>query len=160
MEIAAEVEGTDYTSSHTPSGMQGYINDTTCAVPKFGNMTPPVRHRSSLPLGVTPHVISSSDTSDSNAKRRTGNTVVKRKSLSGHTLIVEATRASGEVLAGQMREMAEAGRDIERSKIEVQLRLFTEQMQFQCEKDLKLHESNCIANENARLAILKQNEVV
>ena len=85
---------------------------------------------------------------------------MKRKSLSGHTLITEATRASGEVLADQMREMAEAGHDIERSKIEVQLKLFTEKMQYQCEKDLKLHETSCIANENARLAILKQNEVV
>ena len=113
MEITAEVEGTDYTSSHTPSGMQGHNNDTTCEVPKFGNMTPPIRHRSFLPPGVTPKVINSSDTSDSNAKRRTSNTAVKRKSLSGHTLIVEATRASGEVLAGQMREMAEASRDIE-----------------------------------------------
>ena len=54
MEIAAEVEGTDYMSSHTPSGMQGHSNDTTCGVPKFGNMTPPVRQQSSLPLGVTP----------------------------------------------------------------------------------------------------------
>ena len=160
MEIAAEVEGTNYTSSHTPSGMQGHNNDTTCGVPKFGNMTPPVRHRSSLPPSVTLHVISSSDTSDSNGKRCTGNTAVKRKSLSGHTLIAEATRASGEVLARQMREMAEVGRDIERPKIEVQLKLFMEQMQYQREIDLKLHESSCIANENARLAILKQNEVV
>ena len=123
-------------------------------------MTPPVRQQSSLPLGVTPQVISSSDTSESKAKRCTSNTAVKRKSLSGHTLIAKATRASSEVLAGQMQEMAEAGHDIERSKIEVQLRLFTEQMQYQREKDLKLHESSCIANENARLAILKQNEVV
>ena len=123
-------------------------------------MTLLVRQRSSFPPSVTPLVISSSDTSDSNAKRCTGNTAVKRKSLSGHTLIAEATRAIGKVLASQMREMAEAGRDIKRSKIEVQLRLFTKQMQYQRVKDLKLHESSCIANENARLAILKQNKVV
>ena len=33
-------------------------------------------------------------------------------------------------------------------------------MQYQREKDHRLHESSCIANENARLAIEKQGEVV
>jgi len=59
-----------------------------------------------------------------------------------------------------MREMAEANRDLERSKIEVQLKLFSEQMLFQQEKDHRLHESSRIANDNAKLAIEKQGEVV
>jgi len=63
-------------------------------------------------------------------------------------------------MAGQMREMADASRDLERSKIDMQLKLFSEQMQYQREKDRRLHESSCIANENARLAIEKQGEVV
>ena len=33
-------------------------------------------------------------------------------------------------------------------------------MDYQCQKDLCLHEGSCIVNENARLAIEKQAEVV
>ena len=73
-------------------------------------------------------VISSSEASECSGGRKLGNTAVKRKSLSGHTLIAQATRASGNMMAGQMKEMAEASREMERSKIEVQLKLFSEQM--------------------------------
>ena len=78
----------------------------------------------------------------------------------GHGLIAEATKASDVVMADQMREMAEASRDLERSKLEVQLKLFAEQMDYQREKDRRLHESSLIANENAKLAIEKQGEVM
>lgn len=80
--------------------------------------------------------------------------------MSGHNLIADATRASGDVMASQMRDMAEASREIKRSKIEVQLKLFTEQMVYQREKDRRLYENVAIANENARLAIMKQGKVV
>jgi hypothetical protein len=80
--------------------------------------------------------------------------------MSGHNIIAEATKASGEVMASQMRDMAESSRELERNKIEVQLKLFTEQMAYQREKDRRLYENVVIANENARLAILKQGEVV
>ena len=66
-----------------------------------------------------PHVISSSDTSECNVNRRVGNTTIRRKSFSGHNLIAEAIRATGDVMARQMREMADASRDLERSKIDV-----------------------------------------
>jgi hypothetical protein len=63
-------------------------------------------------------------------------------------------------MAMQMRDMAAASRELERSKIEVQLKLFSEQMEYQREKDRRLYESAIMANKNARLAIMKQGEVV
>jgi hypothetical protein len=54
----------------------------------------------------------------------------QRKSMSGHNLIADATRASGDVMASQMLDMAEASCELERSKIEVQLKLFMEQMAY------------------------------
>jgi hypothetical protein len=48
-----------------------------------------------------------------------------RKSLSGHNVIIKATKANGEVMAMQMRDMASASQDLERSKIEVQFKLFS-----------------------------------
>jgi hypothetical protein len=56
--------------------------------------------------------------------------------------------------------MAEVSRELERSKIEVQLKLFSEQMMYQREKDRRLYENAVTVNENARLAIQKQGEVV
>jgi hypothetical protein len=85
---------------------------------------------------------------------------VRRKTLSAYNMIVEATKVSGKVMAIQMRDMATASCDLERSKIEVQLKLFLEQMEYQRKKDRRLYENSLIANENARLAILKQGEVV
>lgn len=161
VDTATHAEGTDDTSGQTPAAPQGRSTAMPSESPVFlrhGIRSPLLR--TGLPVGVTPHLISSSDTSDSNARKRLGNTAVRRKSISGHSLIAQATKASGDVMAGQMREMAEASRDLERSKIEVQLKLFSEQMQFQREKDRRLHESSCIANENAKLAIEKQGEVV
>ena len=63
-------------------------------------------------------------------------------------------------MAAQMQEIAEANRDIERSKIEVQLKMFSEQMEYQREKDSRAYENAKIANDNARLAIMKQGEMV
>jgi hypothetical protein len=63
-------------------------------------------------------------------------------------------------MAMQMRDMSAVSRELERSKIEVQLKLFSEQMEYQRKKDRRLYESSLIANENARLAILKQGEMV
>jgi hypothetical protein len=113
-----------------------------------------------LPPRVTPYFLSTSETSEFSNKRRPCNTAVRRKSMSGHNIIAEATKASGEVMASQMRDMAESSRELERNKIEVQLKLFTKQMAYQREKDRRLYENVVIANENARLAILKQGEVV
>ena len=78
----------------------------------------------------------------------------------GHNVIAKATKAFGDIMASQLRQMAEASRDLEKSKIEVQLKLFAEQMDYAREKDHCLYENCLIANENACLAILKQGEVV
>ena len=161
MDIADELEDTDDTNGHTPVGRRRSISDTTSGPRLPGRnlpSNPTVQPR--IPVGVMPVVISSNDTSECSGGRKIGNTAVRRKSISGHNLIAQATRASGDVMAGQMKKMAEASRELEKSKIEVQLKLFSEQMQYQREKDRHLHESSCIANENAKLAIEKQGEVV
>jgi hypothetical protein len=54
-----------------------------------------------------------------------------------------------------MRDMTEASKKVERNKLEVQLRFFTEQMAYQREKDCRLYEQGLIVAENARLAICK-----
>lgn len=113
MDIAAEAEGTADTNSHTPSGQHDHSSDGTSGGPKTAqNAAPTPRQRPPLRAGVTPVLISSSKCS---ASRRLGNTAVRRKSLSSHNLIAQATRASGDVMASQMQEMAEASRDLERS---------------------------------------------
>ena len=60
----------------------------------------------------------------------------------------------------QMKDIAECSRDLERSKIEVQLKLFSEQMEYQRQKDHRLYVNSFVANENARFSILKQGEMV
>ena len=89
-----------------------------------------------------------------------GNTGVKQKNMSGHNVIAEATKATGLVMAQHMQDIAESSRDLERSKIEVQLQLFSEQMAYQRKKDRRLYENVVLANENACLSILKQGEMV
>ena len=63
-------------------------------------------------------------------------------------------------MAKHMQDIAESSRDLECSKIDVQLKLFSEQMLYQREKDRQLYENALAANENARLSILKQGEMV
>lgn len=119
----------------------------------------PVRKRS-LPVGVTPQLLSSSVTPRGTPRRRPPNTGIRRKSLSGHSLIADATRATGDAMANQMRDIAEASRELEKARIEVQQRIFSEQMDYQKLKDQRLQENARLANENAKLAIEKQAEVV
>jgi hypothetical protein len=107
-----------------------------------------------------PIYISSTDTSDYSTRRRPGNTGQRKKSLPGHNVIAEATKATGDIMATQMKDMATASRDLEHSKIEVQLKLFSEQMAYQREKDRRLYENAVVANENSKLSIMKQAEVV
>ncbi|KAG0594510.1 hypothetical protein M758_UG083900 [Ceratodon purpureus] len=122
--------------------------------------SPGTRPFTGVPPGVTPHVLSSSDNTHFSGHRRPGNTAVRRKNLSGHSVIAEATKATGAAMASQMLEIADASRELERSKIEVQLKLFTEQMAYQREKDRRMYEHASIANDNARMAIIKQGEMV
>jgi len=114
---------------------------------------------SGLRVGITPILVNSTNTFDFTMGHHPGNTVVRRKNIFGHSVITKATRASGDVIMVQMCDIATAGRDLERSKIEVQLK-FIKQMEYQRERDWQLHDSVCATNNNIRLAIHKQDEVV
>jgi len=59
-------------------------------------------------------------------QRQPGNTTVRRKNVSGHILIAEATEATGTILAIQMQDVTTTSMEIKRSKLEVQLQLFME----------------------------------
>lgn len=135
---------------------------TTLAVPRYTDTTgsPSSRPYTRLPPGITPHVISSSDTSHFAVHRRGGSTSVRRKSMSRHGVIAEATNATGALMATQMQEITNASRNLENSKIEVQLKLFAEQIEYQRKKDRRQYENTVIANDNARLAIVTQGEIV
>ena len=85
---------------------------------------------------------------------------MKRKAVSRHTIIAEATKPSGALVSKHMQEIAESNRALEHSKIDVQLQLFIEQMAYQREKDRRLYENAVQANENARLSIMKQGDIV
>jgi hypothetical protein len=56
--------------------------------------------------------------------------------------------------------MVGATRETESNRLEVQLKLFAENMQYQREKDRRLYEQELLAIENARMAIIKQGELV
>jgi len=71
---------------------------------------------------------------------------VKRKNITGPAVIAEATKSTGAVMASQMKNISEAS-------LEVQVKLFLEQLSYQRERDLRLHET-------AKLTVIKQNEMV
>jgi hypothetical protein len=103
----------------------------------------------------TVHVISSSETSSSIPARKLGSIGVKRKNLFAHHVLAEAAKSSGELLAQEMKAMVEASRELECGKIDVQLKLFAEQMDYQRKKDRRLYKNARIAQENVRLSIIK-----
>lgn len=110
-------------------------------------------HRPVVPAEVTPVTISSSDTTDSPLHLRPGSTAIPRRSVSRHLLIAEATRATGDALAMQMKEMAMETNALERSKLDVQQQFHSEQMQYQMQRDKRLHE-------HADKSIEKQGELI
>ena len=74
--------------------------------------------------------ISGTDASEFSSIQCPRNMTVQRKTRSAHNMIVEAMKASREVMAIQMRDMAIVSRYLEKNKIEVQLKLFSEQMEY------------------------------
>ena len=128
-----------------PLGGVGVQNGT----PLYG-VTPPLRGSTVL----------LSDSSHSITKRKIANTAIRRKSSGGVSALVEVAKASGEAIATQMKEMASVTKETESNKLEVQLRLFSEQMAYQRERDMRVYEQSLLAADNARLAILKQGEIV
>ena len=159
------IDATEGTGGNTPPHSPNLTSPSPCctAGPLLSTGTPNLQPPTGIPTGLTPQapqVISSSDTSEFTVKRRSGNIGVRRKNLTAHNVIAEATKATGNVLAQHMQDIAESSRELERSKIEVQLKLFSEQMEYQREKDWRIYENALAANENARLSILKQGDMV
>ena len=56
--------------------------------------------------------------------------------------------------------MASITKEIESNKLEVQFRLFSEQMAYQRKRDMRVYEQNLMAADNVRLAIIKQGEII
>lgn len=110
------------TSNNTHSPVPVRVTLNRSASPRAAAASParsrPAMPRSVLPAGMTPFVISSSDTADNGLQRRPGSTGVRRTSMSGHSLIVEATRAIGDALTAQMKDMATETNSLERSKLD------------------------------------------
>lgn len=59
-----------------------------------------------------------------------------------------------------MKEMASVTKETESNNLEVQFRLFSEQMAYQRERDMRIYEQNLMAADNVRLAIIKQGEII
>jgi hypothetical protein len=85
---------------------------------------------SAVPPKPSPILLSSSESGSYNMKRRLGNTRIRRRT----SALADATKAIGDVMVAQMKEMVGATRETEHNRLEVQLRLFSENMQYQREK--------------------------
>jgi hypothetical protein len=109
---------------------------------------------------MSPVLISSSESGGFSGRRHTGNTGIQRRSSSAHTALADATKATGEVMVAQMKELVGATKEIESNRLGVHLKFFAEKIEYQREKDHRLYEQGRLAAENARLAILKQGELV
>jgi len=59
---------------------------------------------------------------------RPGKTAVRRKTMTSHVLIAEATKLVADAMTSEMRHMSDSNRTMENTKIEVQLKFFLEQM--------------------------------
>ena len=97
-------------------------NPMACTFPVIIRGSTPMigsHHGTHLSPGITPYFLSTFETSEFSNKRWPGNTGIRRKSLSRYNIIAEATKASGGVMASQMRDMAESSCKLERNKIEV-----------------------------------------
>jgi hypothetical protein len=71
------------------------------------------------------------------------------KSILGYNAIVEVTKASKDMMAKQMKAIA----IMEQNKIGVQLKKFSEQMEYQQKKDIRLHENVKVVYENFNMVI-------
>jgi hypothetical protein len=109
---------------------------------------------------ITVPVINLSDACSLDSRRRLGNTGQKRKSSLLQNNMIDVARHAGEAMVEQLKEMREMSKTIEKEKLEVQLRPFSERMSFLCNKDTRLNENVKAAQKNARLAIEKQGELI
>lgn len=109
---------------------------------------------------ITVPVIHLSDASESASRRKGGTTGIRRKTISSHAMYVDVARANGEIMVQQLKDMSTLTRETEHKKMDIQLRLFSEHMDFLRTKDRRLHETSLLANQNALVAIQKQGELV
>ena len=130
------------------------------ATPTTPSNSPSPMQRPKLPARVTPILLSSSDTSNQQLRRRPGSTLVHRKTTSSHAMIAKATRAVGNAMTCEIKEMAQSSKEVKTSKITMQLNLFSQQMEYQRDRDQRLYEASRLANDNAKLSIVKQGELV
>jgi hypothetical protein len=152
--------------SGTPVGSSDSRKDVATLVAVASSVPPQllVSPRSAIPQPaprrISPVLLSSSQLGGSSARRHAGSTGVRRRTSAGHAALAEATKATGDVMVAQMKEIVGATRESESNRMEVQLKLFAEKMQYQRNKDQRLYEHGLLAAQNARLAILKQAELV
>jgi len=104
--------------------------------------------------------LSLTDIGGTEPRARANNTGIKKKYVSKQFVIVDATQCIGEAMATKMNQMADASRELENEKIEFQLKLFAEQLDYQRKRSMILQQTTRIANDNVRLAIDKQFGVV
>ena len=66
-------------------------------------------------------------------------TNIRWKSLGTHTCLLEAIKSSVDIIAHQIKEMANATKEMESKKLEAQLNLFVEQMTYETECEIRIY---------------------
>jgi hypothetical protein len=128
-------------ASEKPLENSGSYKDVASAF-GFGSSAPAQHPLSSCLVGaqppprrVSPMIISSSEAGGSSSRKHGGSTGIWRRTSSAHAALAEATKATGDVMVAQMKEIVGATRETENNRLEVQLKLFAEKMQYQQDKD-------------------------
>lgn len=67
--------------------------------------------------------------------------------MSNHQALIKCTKTRVEGLATQLEKIANTTREVEANKLEVQLRLFTKNMENQRESDRRLYKQGVLAKE-------------
>jgi len=75
-------------------------------------------------------------------------------------MIADAILSTSTAMVEQLKNIADARLEVERSKMDVQMKLFTEQMQYRRDRDQRMLENARLANENRKLAIQVQDQVI
>ena len=143
---------------------EGVQESTGVAASEAGQPRPPVLvaggQKDVIGTLQSPIILSLSHTPAICNKSQPENTRIKRKTKKGHTMIAEATRASGDTVAKQMREESSASHELERAKLEAQNKFFSDQIQLQTMQLEFQKEKEARMQENVTLSIMSQQEMV
>ena len=71
---------------------------------------------------------------------RPSSTGIRRRTSSMHIALAEATKAIGDILVEQIKELVGAIRDSETNRLGVYLKFFAKKMEYQREKFQRLYE--------------------